>query len=118
MENKSEPGFSPDLIGHVSDYLDIVDIEEGTGSCEESVRILRTMIESSPYKQLVSEGFDEYLPKKRSVVTYHDVNVAFEKWKRNVLKEKAYRSYQKCRTLELKKEKESVSAYEKLQSMI
>ena len=118
VENKDEPGFSPDLIGHVSDYLDIVDIEEGMGSLEESARVLRTMIESSPYKQLVSEGFDDYLPKKRSVVTYHDVNVAFEKWKRNVLKEKAYRSYQKCRTLELKKEKESVSAYEKLQSMI
>ena len=118
IENTEVPGFSPELIEIVAEYLDIVDLEEGTGSREESVNLLYKLIEASPYRKLSTEDSGNYLPKNRTVFTYHDVNVAYEKWKRSVLKEKAYRSYHKCRTLEKKKEKGQVSAYERLQKMI
>ncbi|MBR6228516.1 MAG: AAA family ATPase [Eubacterium sp.] len=121
IENTVEPGFSPDLIAKVADFLDIVDIEEGTGTVDDAIAVLHRLIRESKYSMLgddEDDGIKRYLPKKRQVISYHDIYTAFDEWQAGVLKEKVYRSYQKCRPLEIKKEKTKESAYDRLQNMI
>ena len=118
LEDVARPGFTRELIAKVTDYVDIFDISEGTGDREEAVGYFRQLIRQHSYTDLEDESIADYLSGRRKVFKCCDVHAAFNKWSRDVLRNKAYSSYKKCRCLEGKETRKKGSAYEELQNMV
>ena len=117
LEDVDRTGFSRELISKVTDYMDVIDICEGTGTREDAVIYFRKLIEYHSYSELGDSGIEEYLPKKRKTYRSKDVHDAFNRWSREVLRNKVYSSYAKCKNIEIQEHKKG-SAYAELQNMV
>ncbi len=118
LEDVARPGFARELLAKASNYVDVLDISEGTGSREEAVAYFRQLISRYSYNDLGDEHIEDYLSKKRKTFKCRDIHKAFNKWSREVLRNKAYSSYKKCKCLEEKKAKKKETPYEELQNMV
>lgn len=117
LEDVTAPGFTKEMIASVKGSVDILDIQEGTGGREEATAYFKRLIGKSPYAALADDSLQDYLPK-RKVYKSADIHKAFNAWSRDILKNKAYSAYKKCRSIEAVPEKKKGSAYEELQQMV
>ena len=118
LEDVASPGFTRELLAKASDFIDILDISEGTGNREEATEYFKNLIRQSSFSDLVDDTIDDYLPERRKIFKCHDIHSAFNKWSRDVLRNKAYSSYKKCNSLEKKKIKKKECAYNELKNMV
>ncbi len=118
LEDIDRPGFTRELLAKVTGLVDVLGISEGTGNRDEALEYFRQLIRQYSYTDLEDDDIGDYLSKKRRIYKCHDVHSAFNKWSREVLRNKAYSSYRKCKNLEKKASKKTGSAYSELQAMI
>ena len=117
LEDIERPGFTKELLAKAVDSIDVLDISEGTGNREEALEYFKTLIKRYSYEELTDDSIGDYLSRRRKTFKCHDIHDAFNKWNRDVLRNKAYSSYQKCRGIKKKEEKKG-EAYETLQNMV
>lgn len=118
LEDVTHSGFTRELISAVTDHIDILEIIEGSGNRDEALSYFRRLIRQNSFNELGDDGIEDYLFKRRRTYNCHDVHSAYNKWSRDVLRNKAYSSYKKCKGLAKKKEKKKGSAYVELQNMV
>ena len=118
LEDISNPGFTRELIAKATDFVDVLDINEGTGNRDEALAYFRQLIRQHSFEELEDESIGDYLSRRRKTYKCKDVHDAYNKWSRDVLRSKAYSSYKKCRVIEKKNKKKRGSAYSELQNMI
>ena len=118
LEDVTNPGFTRGLISKVTDYVDIFDISEGAGNRDEALSYFKRLIRQNSYEELADDGIEEYLSGRRKTYKCQDVHTAFNKWSRDVLRNKAYSSYRNCKGLAEKEKKKKRNAYVELQNMV
>lgn len=117
IEDLSNPGFSKELIAKVSDDIDLVNINEGVGNREEAITYFKHIAQKTDFIDLVDDTIEEYLPKRKKVFKCYDVQTSYNKWTKQVLKNKVYSAYSNCKMTKIVEEKKG-NAYEELQNMI
>ena len=118
IEDVTEVGFTKGLVAKATDVVDVIDISEGAGGRDEAMRYLEHLVRKSAFSELADESVGEYLPGNRRIYKCHDVHRAYNDWSRDVLRNKAYCSYKKCRSVEIKDKKKKGSSYEELKGMV
>lgn len=118
LEDITKPGFTRELISKVTDHVDVLDISEGAGDRDEALAYFRRLIRENSFEELGDDSIEEYLSRRRKTYKCHDVHNAFNKWSRDVLRNKAYSSYRKCKGLAKKEKAKKGSAYIELQNMV
>ena len=118
LEDITKPGFTRELISKVTDHVDVLDISEGAGNRDEALAYFRRLIRENSFEELGDDSIEEYLSRRRKTYKCHDVHNAFNKWSRDVLRNKAYSSYRKCKGLTKKEKAKKGCAYIELQNMV
>lgn len=118
LEDIARPGFTRELMAKVTDCIDILDISEGTGNRDEAIEYFKHLIKQYSYTDLVDDSIGDYLPKRRKTFKCHDIHSAFNRWSRDVLRNKAYSAYKKCKGIEKRESRKKGSAYDELQKMV
>lgn len=117
LEDVTAPGFTKEMIANVKNSVDVLDIQEGAGSKDQANAYFKRLIDESPYAGLTDDSLQDYLPKQR-VYKCADVHKAFNRWSREVLRNKAYSAYKECKSIEQVSKKKKTTAYEELQQMV
>lgn len=118
LEDIARPGFTRELMAKVTDCIDILDISEGTGNRDEAIEYFKHLIKQYSYTDLADDSIGDYLPKRRKTFKCHDIHSAFNRWSRDVLRNKAYSAYKKCKGIEKRESRKKGSAYDELQKMV
>lgn len=118
LEDITRPGFTRELMAKVTDCIDILDISEGTGNRDEAIEYFKHLIKQYSYTDLADDSIGDYLPKRRKTFKCHDIHSAFNRWSRDVLRNKAYSAYKKCKGIEKRESRKKGSAYDELQKMV
>lgn len=118
LEDIARPGFTRELMAKVTDCIDILDISEGTGNRDEAIEYFKHLIKQYSYIDLADDSIEDYLPKRRKTFKCHDIHSAFNRWSRDVLRNKAYSAYKKCKGIEKRESRKKGSAYDELQKMV
>ena len=118
LEDIARPGFTRALMAKVTDCIDILDISEGTGNRDEAIKYFKHLIKQYSYTDLADDSIGDYLPKRRKTFKCHDIHSAFNRWSRDVLRNKAYSAYKKCKGIEKRESRKKGSAYDELQKMV
>lgn len=118
LEDIARPGFTRELMAKVTDCIDILDISEGTGNRDEAIEYFKHLIKQYSYTDLADDSIGDYLPKRRKTFKCHDIHSAFNRWSRDVLRNKAYSAYKKCNGIEKRESRKKGSAYDELQKMV
>ena len=118
LEDVARPGFTRELLAKVTNYVDVFDISEGTGNREEAIENFKQLIKQYSYTDLIDDNIGDYLSKRRKIYKCHDIHNAFNKWSRDVLPNKAYSAYKKCKCIEKQDSRKKGNAYEELQNMV
>jgi len=118
LEDIARPGFTRELMAKVTDCIDILDISEGTGNRDEAIEYFKHLIKQYSYTDLADDSIGDYLPKRRKTFKCHDIHSAFNRWSRDVLRNKAYSAYKKCKDIEKRESRKKGSAYDELQKMV
>lgn len=118
LEDIARPGFTRELMAKVTDCIDILDISEGTGNRDEAIEYFKHLIKQYSYTDLADDSIGDYLPKRRKTFKCHDIHSAFNRWSRDVLRNKAYSAYKKCKGIENRESRKKGSAYDELQKMV
>ena len=118
LEDIARPGFTRELMAKVTDCIDILDISEGTGNRDEAIEYFKHLIKQYSYTDLADDSIGDYLPKRRKTFKCYDIHSAFNRWSRDVLRNKAYSAYKKCKGIEKSESRKKGSAYDELQKMV
>ncbi|SOC08104.1 ATPase family associated with various cellular activities (AAA) [Pseudobutyrivibrio ruminis DSM 9787] len=119
LEECENPGFAKELLIKTDDFMDRIEIHEGAGNREEALAYLDYLAKESTFYKFKDESLENYLQAERKVYKCYDVHAAFNKWTREVLKNKVYSSYKECKCIVKKEEKKKKkSAYKELQEMV
>ena len=118
LEDIVSPGFTKELLAKAVEYVDIIDLKEGHGTREEAIEYFKQLVKDHSLADLADDDIEEYLAQKRMTFGCHDIHDAYNKWSRDVLRDKAYGAYKKCNILKKKIEKKKGSSYEELQDMV
>lgn len=118
LEDIARPGFTKELLAKTVEYVDIIDLKEGNGTREEAIAYFKRLLKGHSLADLADDDIEKYLSQKRMTFGCHDIHDAFNKWSRDVLRDKAYSAYKKCNILKKKIEKKKRSSYEELQDMV
>ncbi|MBR2067261.1 MAG: AAA family ATPase [Solobacterium sp.] len=117
IEDNENPGFTNELISKVTDDIDVISISEGAGNKEEAINYFIDLISKSRFRDLADKDYLKYLPEKRKVFKCTDVQQAFNKWQKEVLRTKAYSAYSKCNVVKQKEERKN-DCYKDLKNMV
>lgn len=119
LEECENHGFSKELLIKTEDFIDRIELHEGTGQREEAMEYLHHLVKESNFSELEDDGLGDYLQSERKTYKCYDVHVAFNKWSKDVLRNKAYSSYRECKCIaKAGKKKRKDTAYKELQNMI
>ncbi|MCR5303671.1 MAG: AAA family ATPase [Lachnospiraceae bacterium] len=117
LEISEESTFSRGLLSNVTEVVDLVEINEGTGDRANAVNYLKCLAANSEKAKYLDESIVEYLPDKK-IFKAGDVLKAYSKWEREVLKKRAYSAYKGCSVTTVSKEIQKHDAYETLKSLV
>ena len=119
LEELENSGFAKELLIKTEDYVDRIEIHEGTGQREEAMEYFHYLVKKSNFSDFEDDSMGDYLQSERKTYKCYDVHDAFNKWSKDVLKTKAYSSYKECKCIAKTGEKKRKdSAYVELQEMI
>ncbi|ETP71355.1 AAA+ family ATPase [Lachnospiraceae bacterium JC7] len=119
LQECENPGFAKELLIKTEDYIDRIEIHEGTGGREEALEYLDHLVKKSSFSEFKDKSIEDYLQSERKVYKCYDVHVAFNKWSREVLRNKAYSSYKEYKCIHKSEDKKKKkSAYKELHEMV
>lgn len=116
VENMSHPGFASKLVAKVADDIDVIEIKEGCGSREEATEYIVNLAGEAGY-EISEKEVTDILPDKK-VFTVGETYEVYNKWFKNGLRNKIYKSYKYCACIEIKDEDKCSEPYDELQKMI
>ncbi len=116
VENMSHPGFANKLIARVAEDVDVIELKEGNGNREEAISYIMGLAAKDNY-ELSAKEVESILPDKK-VFTVGETYEVYNKWFKNGLKNKIYKSYKHCACMEVKPEDKVSEPYDELQIMI
>lgn len=116
VENTNHPGFASSLLAKVAEEIDIIELKEGCGNRETAMAYIRNLAVQNKYDISQTE-VEEIMPEK-SLFTVGEAYEIYNKWFRNGLRNKIYKSYKYCSCMEIKKEDKKSEPYDELQKMI
>lgn len=116
VENKNHPGFASSFLAKVAEELDIIELKEGCGNRETATAYIRNLAVQNKYDISQTE-VEEIMPEK-SLFTVGEAYEIYNKWFKNGLRNKIYKSYKYCSCMEIKKEDKKSEPYDELQKMI
>ena len=116
IENTEHPGFSKIMLSRVAESIDIIEIKEGCGTREEALDFIENLVKKNGYTATKSE-LEEMLPDKK-ILTVGETYGVYNNWFKNGLRNRIYRSYKACNTMEVRSEDKSSEPYNDLKAMI
>ena len=116
VENKNHPGFASSFLAKVAEEIDIIELKEGCGNRETAMAYIQNLAAQNKYDISQTE-VEEIMPEK-SLFTVGEAYEIYNKWFRNGLRNRIYKSYKYCSYLEIKKEDKKSEPYDELQKMI
>lgn len=117
IQNVDYEGFSKNLLSRIKDEVEIVELHEGVGGKAEAASYLMRLIQESPMKELASSKDVSYLPQMKKYRA-HVIHEAFDKWRKDCLKQRAYPAYRDQKTQVYKEKKvKKEKYYQELQEM-
>lgn len=116
VENTNHPGFASNFLAKVAEEIDIIELKEGCGNRETAMAYIQNLAAQNKYDISQTE-VEEIMPEK-SLFTVGEAYEIYNKWFRNGLRNRIYKSYKYCSYLEIKKEDRKSEPYDELQKMI
>ena len=116
VENTNHPGFASNFLAKVAEEIDIIELKEGCGNRETAMAYIQNLAAQNKYDISQTE-VEEIMPEK-SLFTVGEAYEIYNKWFRNGLRNRIYKSYKYCSYLEIKKEDKKSEPYDELQKMI
>ena len=116
VENTNHPGFASNFLATVAEEIDIIELKEGCGNRETAMVYIQNLAAQNKYDISQTE-VEEIMPEK-SLFTVGEAYEIYNKWFRNGLRNRIYKSYKYCSYLEIKKEDKKSEPYDELQKMI
>ena len=116
VENTNHPGFASNFLAKVAEEIDIIELKEGCGNRETAMAYIQNLADQNKYDISQTE-VEEIMPEK-SLFTVGEAYEIYNKWFRNGLRNRIYKSYKYCSYLEIKKEDKKSEPYDELQKMI
>jgi len=116
VENINHPGFADKFLAKVSEEIDIIELKEGNGNRETAIEYIESIAKQHKY-ELTRAEVEEIMPEK-SLFTVGETYEIYNKWFKNGLRNKIYKSYRHCSCMEVKKEDKKSEPYDELQKMI
>ena len=116
VENTNHPGFASNFLATVAEEIDIIELKEGCGNRETAMSYIQNLAAQNKYDISQTE-VEEIMPEK-SLFTVGEAYEIYNKWFRNGLRNRIYKSYKYCSYLEIKKEDKKSEPYDELQKMI
>ena len=116
VENTNHPGFASSFLAKVAEEIDIIELKEGCGNRETTMVYIQNLAAQNKYDISQTE-VEEIMPEK-SLFTVGEAYEIYNKWFRNGLRNRIYKSYKYCSYLEIKKEDKKSEPYDELQKMI
>ena len=116
VEIQSKPGISRSLLSKAQDYIDLIEIEEGSGDRDTAIAYFKSLIKDS-HVRITDKQLDKYIGNKEEY-TMGEVYSAFQNWTRYRLQNVVYREYKKTQKLKVERYDARMEAYEELNEMI
>ena len=116
VENTNHPGFASNFLAKVAEEIDIIELKEGCGNRETAMVYIQNLAAQNKY-DISQPEVEEIMPEK-SLFTVGEAYEIYNKWFRNGLRNRIYKSYKYCSYLEIKKEDKKSEPYDELQKMI
>ena len=116
VENTNHPGFASNFLAKAAEEIDIIELKEGCGNRETAMSYIQNLAAQNKYDISQTE-VEEIMPEK-SLFTVGEAYEIYNKWFRNGLRNRIYKSYKYCSYLEIKKEDKKSEPYDELQKMI
>lgn len=116
VENINHPGFASNFLAKVAEEIDIIELKEGCGNRETAMAYIQNLAAQNKYDISQTE-VEEIMPEK-SLFTVGEAYEIYNKWFRNGLRNRIYKSYKYCSYLEIKKEDKKSEPYDELQKMV
>ena len=116
VENKNHPGFASSFLAKVAEEIDIIELKEGCGNRETAMVYIQNLAAQNKYDISQAE-IEEIMPEK-SLFTVGEAYEIYNRWFKNGLRNKIYKSYKYCSCMEIKKEDRKSEPYDELQKMI
>lgn len=116
VENTNHPGFASNFLAKAAEEIDIIELKEGCGNRETAMAYIQNLAAQNKYDISQTE-VEEIMPEK-SLFTVGEAYEIYNKWFRNGLRNRIYKSYKYCSYLEIKKEDKKSEPYDELQKMI
>ncbi len=116
VENLNKPGFARNLLASVAEEIDIVELKEGCGNKETAINYIQSLAWQNKY-DIAQEEIVEIMPDK-SIFTVGEVYEIYNRWFKNGLRSKIYKSYKHCFCMEVKDSDKKSEPYDELQKMI
>ena len=116
VENTNHPGFASNFLAKVAEEIDIIELKEGCGNRETAMAYIQNLAAQNKY-DISQPEVEEIMPEK-SLFTVGEAYEIYNKWFRNGLRNRIYKSYKYCSYLEIKKEDKKSEPYDELQKMI
>lgn len=106
------------MIAELDDVIDIMEIKEGRGNKEEALAYFKRLVSESNYAELEDDSLQDYLPSRKKIFLCNDVHSSFNKWSRQILRDKAYGSYSKCKRFSKEDDRKKGKAYREFKEMV
>lgn len=116
VENLNKPGFAGNLLARVSEEIDIIELKEGSGNRETAIKYIQSLAMQNKY-DISQEEIEENMPDK-TVFTVGEVYEIYNKWFKNGLRNRVYKSYKHCSCMEIKDSNKKSEPYDELQKMV
>lgn len=116
VENTNHPGFANKFLAKVAEEIDIIEIKEGSGNRETAIDYISNLAKQQRC-ELTRKEIEEIMPEK-TLFTVGEVYEIYNRWFRNGLRNKIYKSYKYCACMKIKKEDRKSEPYDELQKMI
>ena len=116
VENTNHPGFASNFLAKVAEEIDIIELKEGCGNRETAMSYIQNLAAQNKY-DISQPEVEEIMPEK-SLFTVGEAYEIYNKWFRNGLRNRIYKSYKYCSYLEIRKEDKKSEPYDELQKMI
>lgn len=116
VENLNKPGFSGSFLARVAEEIDIIELKEGCGNREIAIKYIQNLAIQNKY-DISQKEIEENMPDK-SLFTVGEVYEIYNKWFKNGLRNKIYKSYKYCSCMELRDLDKKSEPYDELQKMV
>jgi hypothetical protein len=112
IENSRYPGFAKKLMDKLSGSIDIVDLKVGISDREGAEDYLYELFNSTGYE--VKRDETKKLLQDKKTYNVDEIYEIYDKWVKNSLKNRAYKSYRNCTFMNRQKTDGASSAYDSI----